>query len=577
LVAIGMESELYHTPDGKPYARTAVNGHMEDWPTNSKAFRDSLAHAFYRQYSSTPNAQAIKDAITTLDGYARFEGAEHVVDVRVAGDDQCVYLDLANLKREVIEITPLGWKVLSQSPVRFWRPAGMLPLPTPVTGGTWDAIKPFINVADDSDYCLILSWCVCAMRNNRPFTILDFLGEHGSAKTTAARVARKLIDPFTAGVRALPRSERDLVIAASRCRVLAFDNVSRIDDWLSDAFCRLATGGGLSTRALHTDAEEVLFDVMRPIVMNGIEQAVWRPDLLDRCLMVETKVIDDGTRQSEAIFWGDFDKAWPELLGVVLNGVSAGLKNLKTTQAAMTKKPRMADFAIFSTAAEVGLGFEAGTFEKAYKENRGVAVESTLEAYPISPFLMKLGYADGSFSGTFTELLTKLNFLQGEDRKPKYWPDSTRKLSADIKRLAPTLRAKGISCTFSEPDLHTKRRSVTLCKMPGNTSATSATSAITPQVVENTQRSAPDVSPSATSETSAGTSETSAETPAAQTADVSPPSSSAKSARTSAVQVFESNQSADVADVADVFPAHSRKDDGSNEPEGRPGWIIEEL
>jgi putative DNA primase/helicase len=51
-------------------------------------------------------------------------------------------------------------------------------------------------------------------------------------------------------LRALPRSERDLAIATGNAWVLAFDNLSGIRDWLSDALCRLATGGGFATRQL---------------------------------------------------------------------------------------------------------------------------------------------------------------------------------------------------------------------------------------------------------------------------------------------------------------------------------------
>ena len=61
---------------------------------------------------------------------------------------------------------------------------------------------------------------------------------------------KKLIDPCAAPDRAGPRDERDLMIRARNGWVLAFDNLSKLPDWLSDALCRLSTGGGFSTRAL---------------------------------------------------------------------------------------------------------------------------------------------------------------------------------------------------------------------------------------------------------------------------------------------------------------------------------------
>jgi hypothetical protein len=42
--------------------------------------------------------------------------------------------------------------------------------------------------------------------------------------------------------------------------LLAFDNVSGLPILLSDALCRLASGGSFAVRRLYTDDEEVLFE-----------------------------------------------------------------------------------------------------------------------------------------------------------------------------------------------------------------------------------------------------------------------------------------------------------------------------
>ena len=41
----------------------------------------------------------------------------------------------------------------------------------------------------------------------------------------------------------LPLGIRDLAISAHNSHLLAFENVSKLSDMMSDAFCRLATGG----------------------------------------------------------------------------------------------------------------------------------------------------------------------------------------------------------------------------------------------------------------------------------------------------------------------------------------------
>ena len=58
-----------------------------------------------------------------------------------------------------------------------------------------------------------------------PNPLLAISGEHGSAKTVLSKMLKALIDPNVAPVRALPREERELMIAANN-DPLAFDNLS---------------------------------------------------------------------------------------------------------------------------------------------------------------------------------------------------------------------------------------------------------------------------------------------------------------------------------------------------------------
>ena len=89
---------------------------------------------------------------------------------------------------------------------------------------------------------------------------------------------KALVDPNVAPVRALPREQRELMIAANNGHVLAFDNLSGLPPWLSDALCRLATGGSFAVRQLYTNEDEIL--------VNGIEDVISRPDLADRSIFL---------------------------------------------------------------------------------------------------------------------------------------------------------------------------------------------------------------------------------------------------------------------------------------------------
>ena len=140
---------------------------------------------------------------------------------------------------------------------------------------------------------LVVAWLLAALQGGSPYPLLVIGGEQGSAKTMLTKILRALIDPNVAPTRTPPREERDLMIAAHNGHILAFDNLSGLPSWLSDALCRLASGGSFAIRQLYTDCDEVLFQAARPAILNGIEDIVCRSDLADRAIFLTLEPIAD--------------------------------------------------------------------------------------------------------------------------------------------------------------------------------------------------------------------------------------------------------------------------------------------
>jgi hypothetical protein len=125
----------------------------------------------------------------------------------------------------------------------------MLPLPVPERGGSIEVLQSFLNLSNQNDFVLVVAWLLAALRSSGPYPLVAIFGEQGSAKTVLSKLLRALIDPNAAPVRALPREERELMIAANNGHLLAFDNLSGLPPWLSDALCRLASGGSFAVRS----------------------------------------------------------------------------------------------------------------------------------------------------------------------------------------------------------------------------------------------------------------------------------------------------------------------------------------
>jgi len=357
------------------------------------------------------------------------------------------YLDLGDSSREAVEIRTGGCRIVTRPPVLFHRPRGLHPLPKPCWDGSIELLKQYTNVAD-ADFPLLVAWMTAALRPVGPYPILILSGEQGSAKSTMARVARRLIDPSSAPLRALPGNQRDFMIEAHNTWVLAYDNVSAISTALSDGLCRIATGGGFSTRALFTDHDNTLLDVQRPVIFTGIDEFVHRSDLIDRCIFLHLPAIPDETRRLEQEFWDDFEADYPRLLGALLMAVSAGLRSRPGVK--IPALPRMADFAQWGESVSRGLGWEAGSFLSQYKANRREACSSALGDCPVAEALRGLvDYFARPFEETASELLSLLaGFAPPQIKRSAQWPKNPRALSVVLRRIAPQLRMIGIIVKF---------------------------------------------------------------------------------------------------------------------------------
>lgn len=457
----------YSVEEDIGYAHILVNGHQETHRIHSKAFRQYLMREFYGRHGKIPNAESTQNALNYLDGRARFDSPATAVYLRLAPHDGRIYWDLANDAWQILEISAGDWRAIEakDAPVRFRRSKGMLALPAPVKGGDLSSLKNFINYPDHAAWSLHATWLVAALRASaRAFPILILNGEQGSAKSTASKMTRILVDPNVADLRPKPREDRDLYIAARNGWVCAFDNLSGLPREFSDALCRLATGAGFGTRELYENDEETLFNAARPIIVNGIDDLAEKADLIDRGVFIELPPIPDEDRRDEETLWADFESERPKLLGALADTVADALKKLPNVQ--MAKLPRMADFAKWGAAASVG-GDQI--FLNAYLGNRTQANDLAIRANDVAAYVAEWYESEEPVTVTLTDLLRELTGLvraklaQLQQRKPEKvklpegWPTTERKLGNEFRRCAPNLRRVGIEVVDTGLDDRTRK------------------------------------------------------------------------------------------------------------------------
>jgi hypothetical protein len=451
---------LFHDNESRAFVLVREGGVARTLPVKSREYGLLLGRRFYRATGSGLPSAAKTEAIATLEGLAIFDDPEELVFVRIGEYEGKVVLDLCDKQWRVVVIGKGGWEVVHESPIRFRRTRGMLALPAPVPGGSINDLRPFLNVPTESHFILVCAFLLGCFNPRGPFVILLLNGEPGSAKSTLCRLIRALIDPNKAPLRSEPKDNRDLAIAANNAWMIGLDNMSYVSERISNALCRLATGGGFATRELYSDADETIFDAKRPVMINGIGDIADRSDLIDRAVRLTLPTIPEDRRRTEKAIWSAFEKLQPAILGAFLDAVSVALRDHAAVR--FTRLPRMADSASWVVAAEPACPWAPGAFLAAFDDQRRDADEFVIEASPLANAVREWVERHGEIEGTATELLKLLSADKDEKTlKHPDWPKTAPALGTRLREVAPNLRRLGIEVQFGRSG---RRRPITIRK-----------------------------------------------------------------------------------------------------------------
>lgn len=444
LTEIGKGHHLFHDEGGDAYARVPVGDHDEVFLIASANYKDCLAHAFFDLSGTGANRNATGDAISTLTAMACYNGPCEQVHLRTGPSDGAIVIDDGSESWGCITVTADGWHCTSKRTVNFRRSGKPLALPKP-TKGDISLLWKYINV-EVADRVLVAAWLLSALRPQGPYPIMLLIGEQGSGKSQASRTLKCFTDPSGVPLRAPPRDDKDLLVAALNSWVLALDNLSGATPQMSDALCRLSTGGGFSGRRLYTDSDETLIAVQRPVILNGIDDLASRPDLAERCIHLTLPTLQH--RVTEAELAKSFSVDASAIMAALLDGLSMALRDSETIQ--LGKLPRMADFAKWAAAGVPAMGFTSEQFMEAYRRNQSEAVALGLESSSVASGIRKFVERSGTWKGTSRELLSRLNHnANDDDRNLPGWPRSPKGLTTILRRLGPSLRHVGIDCTYT--------------------------------------------------------------------------------------------------------------------------------
>lgn len=432
--------ELFHDENRDVFAFLADA--QESFRLTGANFKNWLMAEFFKVTGKAARDQSVREALSVLTGLALFDGEKKSVHVRVAKSGDAYFLDLGQPGNSLAAKIEAGrWELVEQHEVRFIRPESMRPLPTPDAAGNINKLWELVNVPKASRL-LVLAWLVECLRADTVFPVLELLGEAGSAKSSAQKALRRLIDPNASNLRSPPKSVEDVFVSAGVNWFASFENISHLAAPMQDALCVLATGGGYAKRKLYSDGEESVINVMRPVVLNGISACVTAHDLIDRSVCVELPVLN--VRHEDSAIEREFEAAYSGLVGGLLNLMAQTLKELPNAQLAAEDRPRMAGFARLGVAVERALGEAPGEFLRQFHASRRESIERTIDGSPVASALVDWFESCNRVS---VELSAKALLTEVERFKPTMtdaWPKSPKGFGDSLRRAAPSLRYMGV-------------------------------------------------------------------------------------------------------------------------------------
>src|SRR5215217_4067283 len=221
--------------------------------------------------------------------------------------------------------------------------------------------------------------------------------------------------------------------------VVMLDNQNTIPEWAADTTCRLVTGEADSKRRLYTDDEDVIIELRRAVILNGINVPTERSDVLDRSLVVELERISDGDRKTEDEIWERFAQEHPRLLGALFDVLSKAIALKGSIK--LSRRPRLADWGEYAASVYEVMGWGAETFLKDWDEVVQVQNQATLDGSPVAQAILKFMEDKEEHAATSSEMHSKLKVVAAQlgvdvDRD-KAWPKSAPGCGGVSKRFCP--------------------------------------------------------------------------------------------------------------------------------------------
>jgi hypothetical protein len=443
--------DLFHDASKRPFVRVNHGNHSEVYAVASGAFKDWLRHRYYEIHESPLERRDEENIVHMLSARATYEGAQRPLYCRAGrggsvGD--ALFLDIGDGGWQVIEVSDSCWRIVEQvDGINFIRPRGMLALPRPVSMPGVELRLQLLFGLTAEQLHLLITWLVLTLLAVGPFPILRICGEYA---LLLAELIRLVVDPVATPIRAVPKEERDLRIAAQQSWVVVL-SVQLMRSWLADALYNFYSDAAFGSRRNYEDSEEVVLDGRHPIVLVSTEPVLTRPDVLSTTITLDLRGPSAHSRRSETEIREECTQLSGGFLGYLLSALSDSLV-LKDFRPQVL--PRLTEFCLLGARLECAL-WTPGSFLSAYAVGRAGNA-------PIVKPLVDFSRIIERWSGTATTLLSLISCYANELCESSAWPQDPQEFGKQLRAIKRVLEEFGITIIFGREPGGNRDRIITL-------------------------------------------------------------------------------------------------------------------
>ncbi len=495
--------ELFINQYGEPYVAVKINDHLETLHLKHERFRNWVGKLYYDQAEKghAPNSESITTVVNILTANAQFGGNQKELFLRVAsndGNDISSYLqhnqilyDLTNKDWEIVKITPDGWSI-ERTEFAVFRRYNARPQVYPSKTYDDDVFDEFIkllNVTNSDDKLLLKCYMISVLIPGIEKVILGLYGSRGAGKSSMQEFIKIVIDPCTILTFKIPKDVFELIQQLDHNYIAFYNNVSKLDTWVSDMFCSASTGEGASKRALFTDDDDKVYNYKRNVGFNGINLVAIRPDLLDRLIIIKVERISEKDQITKTEMRRRIENIRPKLLGYIFDMLVKYLKFIQSGQdIKFDKLPRMSDFAKTAEIISRCMGNKNNEFMDAYFRNIELQTDEILNTSLVASAVVKLmsggtwkneKYQDEEYpylerwNGDATKLLGELDLVVGDKvQRNKWWPKLPNILSRRLNEVKANLLEGGLQVEEGNQDRATRIKNIVISRVQQGTGNT---------------------------------------------------------------------------------------------------------